>query len=121
LSGGKATLVASKSHGQEKLEQFLANFEKIEGEYELANMGSALKICLVAEGAGDIYPRLGLTSEWDTAAADIVLREAGGQMLQCNGDALIYNKENILNPYFLAIGKGDYNWLPMLAGVDTTP
>ncbi len=120
-SGGKATLVASKSHGQEKLEQFLANFEKIEGEYELANMGSALKICLVAEGAGDIYPRLGLTSEWDTAAADIVLREAGGQMLQCNGDALIYNKENILNPYFLAIGKGDYNWLPMLAGVDTTP
>jgi len=75
-SGGKATIVASKSHGQEKLEQFLENFDKQEGEYELANMGSALKICLVAEGAGDIYPRLGLTSEWDTAAADIVLKEA---------------------------------------------
>lgn len=118
-NGGKAVVVASKSHGQEKLEQFLSNLENVEGEYAVANMGSALKICLVAEGSGDIYPRLGLTSEWDTASADIILREAGGKMLQCNGDKLIYNKENILNPYFLAVGNGNYDWLPLLNGIDT--
>ena len=83
-------------------------------------MGSALKICLVAEGRGDIYPRLGLTSEWDTASADIVIREAGGRIIQPDGNDVIYNKENILNPYFLAIGKGDYDWLSLLEGIDTT-
>jgi len=119
-SGGKATVVASKSHGQEKLEQFLNNLEREEGSYDVENMGSALKICLVAEGLGDIYPRLGLTSEWDTASADIVIREAGGKIIQPNGDDVIYNKENLLNPYFLAIGKGDYDWLSLLEGIDTT-
>jgi len=119
-SGGTATVVASKSHGQEKLELFLSNLEQKEGAYNVENMGSALKICLVAEGLGDIYPRLGLTSEWDTASADIVIREAGGKIIQPNGDDVIYNKENVLNPYFLAIGKGDYDWLSLLEGIDTT-
>ena len=84
-------------------------------------MGSALKICLVAEGIGDIYPRLGLTSEWDTASADIIIREAGGKIIQPTGDLVIYNKENLLNPFFLAIGAGDYNWLPLLEGIDMNP
>ena len=120
-AGGHATVVASKSHGQEKLEQFLQNLQKSEDSYDVTNMGSALKICLVAEGIGDIYPRLGLTSEWDTASADIIIREAGGKIIQPNGQLVIYNKENILNPYFLAIGRGDYDWLPLLDGIDMNP
>jgi len=120
-AGGKATIVASKSHGQAKLEQFLENFKKAEGDYDVSNMGSALKICLVAEGLGDIYPRLGLTSEWDTASADIIIREAGGKIIQPTGELLIYNKENLLNPFFLAIGAGDYDWLPLLEGIDMNP
>ena len=119
--GGSATIVASKSHGQAKLEQFLDNVEKAEGGYSVTNMGSALKICLVAEGIGDIYPRLGLTSEWDTASADIIIREAGGKIIQPNGQLVVYNKENLLNPFFLAIGAGDYNWLPLLDGIDINP
>jgi len=120
-SGGEATIVASKSHGQAKLEQFLANIEKAEGSYKVSNMGSALKICLVAEGLGDIYPRLGLTSEWDTASADIIIREAGGKIIQPDGKLVVYNKENLLNPFFLAIGAGDYDWLPFLEGIDASP
>ncbi len=124
-AGGKATVVASKSHGQAKLEQFLDNLKAKEGDYAVANMGSALKICLVAEGQGDIYPRLGLTSEWDTASAHIIIREAGGRIIQAadqtSGDEVIYNKPDILNPYFLAIGAGDYDWIPLLQGIDTQP
>ena len=82
---------------------------------------SIVKICLVAEGIGDIYPRLGLTSEWDTASADIIIREAGGKIIQPSGKPVIYNKENILNPYFLAIGAGDYDWLPLLDGIEMNP
>jgi 3'(2'), 5'-bisphosphate nucleotidase len=120
-SGGEAIIVASKSHGQDKLEQFLSNLEKTEGSYNVTNMGSALKICLVAEGIGDIYPRLGLTSEWDTASADIIIREAGGKIIQPNGKPVVYNKPNILNPFFLAVGAGDYDWLPLLDGIDINP
>lgn len=120
-TGGNATIVASKSHGQDKLEQFLKNLGKKEGSYDVTNMGSALKICLVAEGIGDIYPRLGLTSEWDTASADIIIREAGGRIIQANGQAVVYNKPNILNPFFLAVGSGDYDWLPLLDGIDMKP
>ena len=120
-TGGKATVVASKSHGQDKLELFLNNLAVKEGDYDVKHMGSALKICLVAEGLGDIYPRLGLTSEWDTAAADIVIREAGGRIIQTNGKTVVYNKKNTLNPYFLAVGVGEYDWLPLLDGIDTKP
>ena len=119
--GGKAIVVASRSHGQAKADQFLNALEQREGEYEVVNMGSALKMCLIAEGIGDIYPRLGLTSEWDTAAAHVVLNEAGGSIIDTNGIVLRYNKENILNPFFLAIGKSDYPWLELLEGIDTKP
>ena len=119
--GGCANVVASKSHGQTKSEQFLQALEEKEGTYEVVNMGSALKMCLIAEGLGDIYPRLGLTSEWDTAAAHIVLNEAGGKIINTDGIVLQYNKENILNPFFLALGKGDYPWLTLLKDIDTNP
>jgi 3'(2'), 5'-bisphosphate nucleotidase len=117
--GGKATVVASRSHGRGRLQAFLDTLSNKEGPYDLANMGSALKICLVAEGSGDIYPRFGPTGEWDTAAADIVLSEAGGRLVGCDMKQLKYNKEILLNPSFLAICGGAYDWSLLLANLDT--
>jgi 3'(2'), 5'-bisphosphate nucleotidase len=75
-------------------------------------MGSSLKICLVAEGAADIYPRLGPTSEWDTAAAQAILESAGGRMIDLAGQPLRYNsKDDLLNPHFLAFGDQQRDWL----------
>lgn len=92
---------ASKFHGTEQTKQF---FEK----YQLTPLvcGSALKICYVAAGLVDVYPRLNGTKEWDTAAADIILRESGGAILSCDSKApLVYNKESVKNPHFIAFGK----------------
>lgn len=94
-------IVGSRSHGDEKLTQWLKRF----ADYEILPMGSSLKLCLVAEGVADIYPRLGPTSLWDTAAGHIVLKEAGGYLVQFNGEELNYaNTSQLLNPFFLAIG-----------------
>jgi 3'(2'), 5'-bisphosphate nucleotidase len=74
-------------------------------------MGSSLKICLVAEGLADVYPRLGLTSEWDTAAAHCVLLEAGGDIVNMSNQSLLYNtKESLLNPNFFAKSDRVHNW-----------
>jgi 3'(2'), 5'-bisphosphate nucleotidase len=78
-------------------------------------MGSSLKFCRVAEGAADLYPRLGLTSEWDTAAAQAVVEQAGGQVIKLDGEPLSYNtKAEILNPFFLVIGPRDHDWLSFI-------
>ncbi len=111
----RPTVVASRSHGRGVLEQFLARVERRRGGYELTSLGSALKICLIAEGGGDIYPRFGLTSEWDTAAAHCVLAAAGGRLTDLHGDPLRYNKENILNPWFMAVGATDFDWYALVA------
>jgi 3'(2'), 5'-bisphosphate nucleotidase len=98
-------VVASRSHRGEALDAWLAKMEQRFPEIELCNMGSSLKICLVAEGSADVYPRLALTSEWDTAAAQAVLEAAGGKLLDLEGRPYRYNtKEDILNPYFMALG-----------------
>ena len=78
---------------------FLAQFK----QYELHPMGSSLKICLVSDGSVHLYPRLGPTSEWDTAAAHAVLRAAGGEMIHFGTSSVLrYNKHELLNPQFLA-------------------
>ena len=102
------TLVAgSRSHRGASLNEFL---EKI-GEHEIISMGSSLKSCLVAEGSVDIYPRLGPTSEWDTAAAQCIVENAGGQILDLSMKPLLYNtKDSLLNPHFLVIGDKGFNW-----------
>jgi 3'(2'), 5'-bisphosphate nucleotidase len=83
----------------------------------MLSMGSSLKFCLVAEGRADIYPRLGPTSEWDTAAAQAVVEQAGGAVLKLDGNPLIYNsKSDILNPHFLVVGPRDHDWLGLLSG-----
>jgi 3'(2'), 5'-bisphosphate nucleotidase len=79
-------------------------------------MGSSLKFCVIAEGRADVYPRLGPTSEWDTAAAQAVVEQAGGQVLRLDGKPLNYNgKDDILNPHFLVAGPQDHDWLGLLA------
>ena len=94
-------VVGSRSHANPDLAAFL---EAI-GPHEIMPMGSSLKICLVAEGEADLYPRLGPTSEWDTAAAQAVLISAGGSMMDLTGQPLAYNaRDTLLNPHFLALG-----------------
>ena len=106
-----ARVVGSRSHRGASLDGFLENL----GDYEMHPMGSSLKFCLVAKGAADIYPRLGPTSEWDTAAAQAVVEQAGGSVITLDGKPLSYNsKEDILNPHFLVVGPDDRDWLGMV-------
>lgn len=95
------TVVASRRHGDpERLNEFLAG-KKVS---QLINRSSSLKFCVLAEGAADFYPRLGPTSEWDTAAGEAILRAAGGRVTQLDGKPLVYGKakKNFVNPEFLA-------------------
>lgn len=104
-------VVGSRSHGSDSLAAYLDAL----GPHELDAMGSSLKICLVAEGTADIYPRLGPTSEWDTAAAQAILEGAGGGMMDFAGQPLRYNtKEHLLNPHFVAYGDRTRDWLAPL-------
>lgn len=104
----ESTIIAgSRSHRGDSLEAFLQRV----GEYDVISMGSSLKSCLVAEGCADIYPRLGPTSEWDTAAAQCVVEEAGGCIIKTDGETLRYNtKDSLLNPHFLVIGDPEFDW-----------
>lgn len=104
----KTIIVAgSRSHQTGGLGDYLRKL----GDYQLITMGSSLKLCLVAEGIADIYPRIGLTSEWDTAAAHCVVEQAGGKVTDIQGSTLLYNtKESVLNPYFLAFGDSSRDW-----------
>ena len=110
-SAERVRVVGSRSHGRSSLDGFLENL----GEYEMHPMGSSLKFCLIAEGTADIYPRLGPTSEWDTAAAQAVVEQAGGSVVTLDGKPLSYNcKSDILNPHFLVVGPEDRDWLGMV-------
>jgi len=103
---GRLKVVASRSHAGPDLQEFLDNI----GGYDVVSMGSSLKLCLVAEGKAHLYPRLGPTMEWDTAAAHAIVNVAGGQVTDLSGKPLSYNKENLLNPYFMVAGDPPYPW-----------
>lgn len=91
-------IVASRSHSNQETEDFIAQYP----DAELVSMGSSLKFILVAEGAANVYPRIAPTMEWDTAAAQVVVEEAGGKVVQfTDNQPVVYNKENLLNPYFV--------------------
>lgn len=101
------TVVASRRHTSPAQEQLLAGLQQRFGGLHLANIGSSLKFCLLAEAAADCYPRLSPTSQWDTAAAQAVLEGAGGEVLDLSGAVLAYEaRETFLNPSFLALPKG---------------
>lgn len=96
-------VMVSRSHQfGEDVEEVLKRFTGSSGNCEFIPMGSSLKFCLLAEGAADFYPRTGPTMEWDTAAAHCILEEAGGSVVALDGNAMTYNKPNLLNPGFVA-------------------
>ena len=101
------TIVGSRSHATPELEAYV---EKKRTEHETVDFisaGSSLKLCRVAEGCADVYPRLGPTMEWDTAAGHIIAECAGASVFRAdNGEPMLYNKENLLNPwFFISNGK----------------
>lgn len=113
--GDAVAVVASRSHGADAVDALLTKINAQLGEAQLKNMGSSLKLCLVAEGVADLYPRLALTSEWDTAAAQAVVEAAGGQVLTATLEVMRYNtKDDILNPFFHVIGDPSFNWAALL-------
>ncbi|NVJ71126.1 MAG: 3'(2'),5'-bisphosphate nucleotidase CysQ [Alphaproteobacteria bacterium] len=108
----KLVIVASKSHRSPELESWLGHFPSAEN----VSIGSSLKLCLLATGEADLYPRLGPTCEWDTAAAHAVLLAAGGSVEVADGSPLTYAKDlkTFLNPWFLC--KADHSLsTPLLA------
>jgi 3'(2'), 5'-bisphosphate nucleotidase len=105
LTSHSITIIASRSHMNEETTQFIDDMKKRYEHVELVSAGSSLKLCMVAEGTADIYPRLGPTMEWDTAAAHAVVQCAGARIYTYPGqDRLVYNKQDLLNPYFVVSG-----------------
>jgi 3'(2'), 5'-bisphosphate nucleotidase len=95
-------IVGSKSHMNSETETFIKSIDTKGKTIEIKSKGSSLKICMVAEGEAEIYPRLAPTMEWDTAAGHAIVKFAGKKVYQFeNNEALIYNKEDLLNPYFV--------------------
>ncbi|MAR90794.1 MAG: 3'(2'),5'-bisphosphate nucleotidase CysQ [Pseudomonadota bacterium] len=108
-------VVGSRRHGAEKLNALLAKLAAEGYSTDMTSMGSSLKFCLIAEGKADLYPRLAPTSEWDTAAAQAVLMQAGGRVVNTNFEPLTYNREdNVLNPEFYALGDQQVDWAGLL-------
>jgi 3'(2'), 5'-bisphosphate nucleotidase len=106
-------VVGSRSHRGDSLD---AALERI-GAYTMVPIGSSLKLCMVADGSADFYPRLGPTSEWDTAAAHAVVLAAGGEVVNTAGEPLRYNtKAELLNPHFLVYGDRSRNWVELVRG-----
>lgn len=99
---GPIRVVVSRSHasGEEDLSPWAGS-----GPHACIPMGSSLKFCLVADGTADLYPRLGPTMEWDTAAAQCILEVAGGRVTDLHGRTMVYNKLSLLNPGFVARGE----------------
>ena len=101
-------LVASKSHFSAETEAYINGLKTNGKSIELVSRGSSLKLCMVAEGSADLYPRLGPTMEWDTAAGHAIAKYAGCEVMQFETDReLEYNKEELLNPWFVVRPKGE--------------
>lgn len=118
LDGTPLVVVASRSHGGERLEDYIEKLAQSFGEVERTPVGSSLKLCILAEGKADLYPRLGPTSEWDIAAAHAVLEAAGGAVWAAGGEPMTYNrKESFLNPEFFAAADSAFPWKSVLPAV----
>ena len=108
-------IVASRRHLGEQLNALVGKIENHFGKATLLSMGSSLKMCLLAEGSADIYPRMAPTCEWDTAAAHGILSAAGGEIVDLQFRPLRYNsKPELLNPFFIALADRTYPWQQLL-------
>jgi len=103
---GRLKVMITRSHTSPELMDFLKKM----GDCEIVSAGSSLKLCRVADGGAHFYPRLGPTMEWDTAAAQCVVEQAGGAVTDLSGEALTYNKPDLHNPYFMVTGHPPYPW-----------
>lgn len=109
----KTKLLTSRGAKIERLNKYFGAF----GDFSWDPGGSAIKFCRIAEGAADAYPRFGDTCEWDTAAGQIILEEAGGAVVDFNWQPLRYNgQEQLINPHFIAVG--DVQFIEQLKGED---
>lgn len=98
----EVVVVVSRSHVNDETRAFADAVADRYDDVDLMPVGSALKLCMVAEGNAQVYPRLGPTMEWDIAAAHCVVEQAGGVIRTDGGERLLYNKENLRNPFFVA-------------------
>lgn len=110
LPGTPWVLLRSRSHPSPDMQAWIERLQQHD-PVQLESQGSSLKFCRVAEGSADIYPRLGPTSLWDTAAAHAVVVGAGGRVIRADGQPLRYdNTEQLINPWFIACGRSDMDW-----------
>ena len=101
-NSSKHVIVASRSHMSKETKDFVDRRREIKENIEIVSIGSSLKICMVAEGKADVYPRLAPTMEWDVAAGHSIAKYSGFNILNYeNGTELTYNKQNLLNPFFI--------------------
>ncbi len=109
--GGKVVLAASIRSS----DQHYQKLKRCLGDYEILIRGASLKSCLVAEGSADLYVRYGETSEWDTAAAQVIIDEAGGALMAWDGLPLRYNcTSSLLNDSFIVVGDKSHDWLSLI-------
>ena len=107
---GNFVIVASRSHLTPETQAYIDDMKKKHDKVETVSSGSSLKLCLVAEGKADVYPRFAPTMEWDTAAGHAIVRAAGGEVCQAGkNEPLHYNKENLLNPWFIVFPETQDN------------
>jgi len=101
------TVIGSRSHTSEEFTEFVKQLNQKHENVEFISSGSSLKLCLVAEGKADVYPRFGPTMEWDTAAGQAIVEQAKGTVMEAEtNEPLNYNKSNLLNPFFIVSGQG---------------
>ena len=101
------TVIGSRSHTSEEFSELVKLLNEKYGEVEFISSGSSLKLCLVAEGEADVYPRFGPTMEWDTAAGQAIVEQAEGSVMDIQTrEPLRYNKEDLLNPFFIVSRQG---------------
>jgi len=96
------TVVASRSHYNEQTSDFINELKAKHKNLKTVSKGSSLKLCMIAEGNAALYPRFGTTMEWDIAAGNAIIKYAGGEVRDLNGNFLKYNKADLRNPYFIA-------------------
>lgn len=109
-NGDLLNIVASHSHHNENTEKFIKNIEQDHIPINIITIGSSLKFCLVAEGSIHVYPRFGPTMEWDTGAGQAIIEATGGTVTDMENRPLRYNKEKLLNPYFIVNGSQGFQW-----------
>ena len=103
------TVVGSRSHTSEEFTEFVKQLNQKHENVEFISSGSSLKLCLVAEGKADVYPRFGPTMEWDTAAGQAIVEQAKGTVMETEtNEPLSYNKSNLLNPFFI-VSRQDFS------------